>query len=757
MREVKLLDVFVLGVILSLAYRAVSDLNLPQNEVIILESGLWFIGFLMGPLFLYVGFDFKKIKFSSSLSFLSIISFLYVFFVIVLYIPGIPSALGLILTPFLSLSISGFLYERLKRRKATLMIHKGVSRGLVRRIKSAIAQLDKTMWFFLVFGFTYLFLFLIIPILSVLIYAFTPPVGGEWWSNFETILRGHLRPQSPTLTYVNLNPLDKNPVRVIEPLNLIILKGVDYGSLANSLVVSAIVTAMATILGVIVAFSLARYDFKGKMLIRILAMVPLFVTPFVNAYVIRLLWGEGGPVSQLVKYFTGYTLRVEGLAGVIISQIMTFYPIVYLNAYASFLNVDPSTEEQAENLGARGLKLFLNVTLPLALPGIVAGSIIVFIFSLEDLAAPIVFNYKNLISYQIYDGIINARGVVSPEKAALGLILLFISLMGFIAIRNYVGMRSYAMISRGGRWQKREHKLGIPGMLAIYLGIFPLVVFTALPQIGVVLMSLNILQPFTRIEAGQVQGLVLQIPSSLEDVMVYMNRALTDPNILNYLKNTFLYASVSVVIAVFLAISVGYSVSRLKIKWLSNLLDSLATAPLAIPGLVVALGYYITFSFIGELNPALLGFLHPANPGFQAWIVFIIAFSVRRLPYVVRSVFAGFQQVHENLEEAAMNLGASRIKVVFGVIFPFIIGYVLSGALLGFIYMSTEVSTSITFGGINENQAPLTYYMRQYYSGGAGVGPQVTAAMGTILILLQLAAVLIVVYVFKQRYAFIGA
>ncbi|QOR94002.1 iron ABC transporter permease [Thermosphaera chiliense] len=757
MREIKLLYVFIFGLVLSLVYMVIPDLGLSKTDGSILETGLWLIGFSLGPFFLYKGFDFRRIKFSSFLSFLSIISFLYIFFVIVLYIQGVPTALGMFLTPFLSLSVSGFLHERFKKRKIAMEVTRGVAGGFARKIRSTISQLDRTMWFFLIFGFAYLFTFLIIPILSVLIYAFIPPVGGEWWSNFETILRGHLRPESPTLTYVNLNPLDKDPIKIVEPLKLMILKGVDYGSLINSLLVSAIVTLVATVLGAIVAFALARYDFKGKMLLRILAMVPLFVTPFVNSYVIRLLWGEGGPISQLVKYFTGYTLRVEGLAGVIISQIMTFYPIVYLNAYASFLNVDPSTEEQAENLGAKGLKLFLNVTLPLALPGIVAGSIIVFIFSLEDLAAPIVFNYKNLISYQIYDGIINARGAIYPEKAALGLILLFISLTGFIAIRNYVGMRSYAMISRGGRWQKREHKLGVLGSIAVYLGIFPLVLFTAFPQIGVVLMSFNILQPYVKIEAGQVQGLVLQMPSSINDLTIYMSKALTDPNILNYLKNTFIYASISVVLAVFIAISVGYSVSRLKIKWLSNLLDSLATAPLAIPGLVVALGYYIVFSFIGELNPGILGFLHPANPGFQAWIVFIIAFSVRRLPYVVRSVFAGFQQVHENLEEAAMNLGASRIKVVFGVIFPFIIGYVLSGALLGFIYMSTEVSTSITFGGINENQAPLTYYMRQYYSGGAGIGVQVTAAMGTILILLQLVAVLIVVYVFKQRYAFIGA
>jgi ABC-type Fe3+ transport system permease subunit len=122
----------------------------------------------------------------------------------------------------------------------------------------------------------------------------------------------------------------------------------------------------------------------------------------------------------------------------------------------------------------------------------------------------------------------------------------------------------------------------------------------------------------------------------------------------------------------------------------------------------------------------------------------------------VRSVFAGFQQIHENLEEAALNLGASRLKMVFGVILPLIIGYILSGSLIGFIYMVTEVSTSVTFGGIRQEQAPLTFFMKQYYTGFAGLGPEVVAAIGSILIALQLIVVVVIVYVFKQRYAFIG-
>jgi ABC-type Fe3+ transport system permease subunit len=306
------------------------------------------------------------------------------------------------------------------------------------------------------------------------------------------------------------------------------------------------------------------------------------------------------------------------------------------------------------------------------------------------------------------------------------------------------------MISRGGRWKPRVQKPGTLGKLAIYLGVFPLVLFAMLPQIGVVLISIGMLQPYT-----QGYNLVFSIP---DNPLLYFEKLLIeDPDVVNYIKNTIVYAGVSIIIAVFLAIAVGYSVSRLKVRYIPSILDSLATAPLAIPGLVMALGYYFLFITMSSLLPQGIGdVLSPVNPGFAAWLVFIIAFSVRRLPYVVRSVFAGFQQVHEALEESAMNLGASRYRAVFGVIMPLIIGYVLSGALIGFIYMATEVSTSVTFGSIRADQAPLTYYMKTTLYGSAGQGTFRVAVMGTLLILIQLIIVIVVVFVFKQRYAFIG-
>jgi len=136
--------------------------------------------------------------------------------------------------------------------------------------------------------------------------------------------------------------------------------------------------------------------------------------------------------------------------------------------------------------------------------------------------------------------------------------------------------------------------------------------------------------------------------------------------------------------------------------------------------------------------------------------VLVIAYTIRKLPFVVRSVYAGFQQVHEALEEASLNLGASRTKTIFRIVLPMITTYIISGIIVGFIYITTEVSTSITIGGLNPAQAPMTFIMKNIYYGGTVYGVQYVASMGVLLILFQLIAVLIITVVLKQRYAFIG-
>jgi len=798
MKSVKtdLKDIMFAGILLLLIYIL---LNFYLKTRINIVDYLWLLGFVWGLLVFLKGFDINRVIHSFTLTFIAIVSFIYVLLIILIKIPGIPEALAIALTPFLTVCIIGFIKIKIIESIHRL-IHKCSFKGeeaihvkrvkalglssFIRYFKHTTFKIDPIMWVFIVASLIILTVFLVIPLLMILIQAFNV---DPFYANFYKIFRSHL--ESPLLNskYVRLTPLPIEKPWSIEMRRdgsrVLVISGVNYGILLNSLINAAIVTTVSTILGVVVAFILARYNFPGKSFVRILATVPLFVTPFVNAYVVKILFGENGPLSYITRALFGYSIRIQGLAGVSIAQIMAFYPIVYLNAYSSFINIDPSMEEQAENLGAKGLRLFFTVTLPLALPGIVAGSIIVFIFSLEDLGAPIVFQYPNLISYQIYSSFTSETGFVSPEMAALGIVLLFLSVIGFLAIRNYVSMRTYAMISRGGRWLPREHRLKLKGLIIVYFILLPLIIFTALPQIGVVLLAFNIMPPY---------GFSLNLENATLD---YFTRLFNTPDIFTYVRNTLVYSSIAVTIAVVISIMVAYSVSRVKMKGLIQVLDTLATIPLAIPGLVVALGYVYFFSKIpvfasdvakiiapsilvvsnpsiytalaksgfnvsnvfGQVAYNLLQPFDPMSANFQAWILLIIAYSIRKLPFVVRSVYAGFQQVHEALEEAALNLGASRTRVIFGVILPFIATYIVSGAVIGFIYISTEVSTSITIGGIKPEQAPMTFYMQSIYRGGTVIGPQIVASMGVILILIQLMSILLIVLVFKQRYAFIGA
>ncbi len=727
-KHYKIKDLLLVGVISAILYYLGRYYDYPDIEPL-----AWLISIVL-PLAMYKkGLDADKIRFSFSLSFLTIISYLYVFLTLLLRLPGIPRAFALLLTPLIAVSFthSVILYIKMRKEARTR-----IKLPFSKRFKSTMYSLDKLIIVFITIGAIMLITFLLVPVLLMLWNAFITPPGTPFYENFKTIFTSR--------KYIRLITLGAKAwaFQTRGEELVLVIKGVNYGVLLNSLINSVIVTSVATVLGILVAFVLARYKFPGKTFIRILALVPLFVTPFINSYVIKILFGTTGPISIITKHLFGFAVEIDSLAGVTIAQIMAFYPIVYLNAYASFLSIDPSMEEQAENLGAKGFRLFTSVTLPLALPGIAAGSIIVFIFSLEDLGAPIVFQERRLMSYLIYSGFTSETGVISPELAALGFVMLFLAIVSFLSIKNYVGMRSYAMISRGGRWKPRERKLGTKGLIAVYLFLLPLIIWTAMPQIGVIMLAFNIMSPTGfHIDFGQASA-------------TYFLELFKNPNIFLYIKNTITYALVAVMIATTLSIIIGYTVSRVKIRFVTSILDTLATIPIAIPGLVIALGYYFFFSTLFSGTP-----LDPTSGPtvFQAWVVLIIAYSIRKLPFVVRSVFAGFQQVHEALEEAALNLGASRRKVVFGIVLPLIISYIISGAIIGFIYISTEVSTSITIGSLRWDQAPMTFYMKNIYIGGQLAGIQYVAAMGVLLIIFQLLAILVVILGLKQSYAFIGA
>ena len=570
-------------------------------------------------------------------------------------------------------------------------------------------------------------IFLILPVFNTLAVAFFKE--GKltlYW--FKTLFSGY---------YFSLPKGDFYSIERFSGGEVIVMRGIDLGVIPNSIFVAISVTLLTTFLGTVIALINYRYDFRGKRLLKVLALVPILVTPFVSAYVIKRIFSEHGLLNFILYDLLGllpFRIKIDGLIGIIVAQTMSYYPIVYLNVHSTLMKIDPALEEQAENLGAKGLQLIKEILLPLAFPGIAAGAILVFIFSLEDLAAPIVFHSDPLarktISFQIFSRFTGQLGERSPEIAALSIFLLVIALLAFVWVRRYVGLRSYAMLFRGTP-KAREPPTELK--LIIYPLMFPVVLFTTLPQVGVFLLALS-----ERWTSALPEGLTL---SNLEAISGEIGK---------FVLNSVLYSSMAVILIVLISLHSSYVATRVRSP-LSTIVETLVILPIAVPGIVVAVSYFYFFS---KLLPGTA--MDPTDPlSFNPMLLLVLSYSMRRLPFAARSIYAGMQQIHSSLEEASINLGASKWRTLLGITVPLVSLNILGGALLSFVYSMSETSTSITLGAINMERAPITAYMKDVMLSATG-SVHLAAALGVLLILTQISAILVVNYFTKERFSLVG-
>jgi iron(III) transport system permease protein len=226
-----------------------------------------------------------------------------------------------------------------------------------------------------------------------------------------------------------------------------------------------------------------------------------------------------------------------------------------------------------------------------------------------------------------------------------------------------------------------------------------------LPHLGVMLVA------FSR----EWYGTILPQAYTLENFELALSHDLTVPAIANSLR----FASISTVVDIVLGLAIAYVVVRSKVAG-RQILDFLAMLPLAVPGLVLAFGY-LAMSQDGKF----FSFLNPTR---DPTILLIIAYSVRRLPYVVRSAAAGFQQTSETLEEAAQNLGATPLKAVIKITLPLIVANVIAGGLLAFAFAMLEVSDSLILA---QKQAfyPITKAIMELFQ-LLGDGKFIASALG---------------------------
>jgi iron(III) transport system permease protein len=482
--------------------------------------------------------------------------------------------------------------------------------------------------------------------------------------------------------------------------------------LFNSIRIAAGTTTLAILIALPLALISASYRFPGKTFFNAAVLVPLILPPFVGALGLRALLGREGALNALL----GTDLDILGSAkiyGVMLVQALALYPIIYLNATASLANLDPALNEAAENLGAGPWRRFFRVTLPLVRPGLFAGATIVFIWSFTELGAPLMFDYYEVTPVQIFNGLREVENSAKPY--ALTAVMLAAAVGIYLLGKVVFGGKGYAMYSKASRAAAEKPLTGLPAVGAL-LAFAVVSLVAIMPHVGVILTSLA--------APGQWYGTAL--PSAF--TTHHYQQALTAPDSFTAITNSLKLAASAMILDIALGIVIAYIIVRTEVRG-RGLLDALCMLPLAVPGLVMAFGYVAMslqwpFGRDGPLSG--VASIFAVNPSPVPFLV--IAYAVRRLPYIVRSTVAGLEQTSGELEEAAVNLGASRLTAVRRVILPLILANLIAGGLLVFSFSMLEVSDSLILAQ-QARHYPVTKAIWAFTE-RLGDGPYIAAAMG---------------------------
>ena len=473
----------------------------------------------------------------------------------------------------------------------------------------------------------------------------------------------------------------------------------------NSLAVAFGAVALASAIAVPLAYLTVRFEFRGAALVHTLGVLPLVMPPFVGAVAMQLVFGRSGSVNLQLADAFGISLPImEGLAGVIFVEAIHYFPFVLMNLTVALANIDGAMEEAALNLGCRGWRLFRRVVFPLALPGFVAGVSLVFVKVFDDLGTPLVLGQTNLLAPQAYLRITQV-GLEDPLGYVISVIMIGFSIAAMALSARVLKGRDFSTLQKGGAGiAKRRLSTGASWAAYAWIGFILLV--TLSPHIGVLLLSLAKVWSF----------------SPLPDAYTLAHYRTVFAESSGMINNTLLYCGLAALLDVVLGVTIAYLMLRTTLParaWL----DWIATASLAVPGIVLAIGYLRLFK----------GMTLPGTDVLitSTWVMIMIAYAVRRLPYALRSCVAALQQVHVSLEEAAESLGATKLRTIRRVVVPLMAGGILAGFVTSFITAAVELSATILLVSA-DSQAPMSYGIYLYMQSVAGRGPG--AALGVLAI-----------------------
>lgn len=486
-----------------------------------------------------------------------------------------------------------------------------------------------------------------------------------------------------------------------------------YQTLIRSMVVCFATVFTTTLIGVPIAYLMTRYNIPGKKILHIFIIMSLMSPPFIGAYSWIILLGRNGLLAKLFATFGATAPTIYGRGGIIFVFTLHLFPYIYLYTSGAMNSIDSSLEEAAENLGMNKLRRIWTVTLPVILPSILAGCIMVFMTCLADFGTPMLLGEGyTVLPVLVYNEYMSESATDPYMASALSVIIVFCSLAMLGFQKLVVEKRNYMMSSLRPPQETQLH--GWKRFLAS-LPIYIVVGLAFLPQIVVVCQSF-----IERSFSGVVKGINL---NNYRTIMSRLGRNI---------RNTYVFSIVAIVFIIIIGILVSYILVRKKGK-VASLIDTLIMFPYVIPGSVLGIGLIVAFN----RKPLVL-------VGTSA--IMIISYIIRKLPYTVRSGSAFLYQMDPFIEEASINLGVSPMKTFFKVTVRMMLPGIMSGAVLSWITCINELSSSIMlYSGKTSTIAVAIYQEVVRMSDGTA------AALATILTVTTIISLLIVFRLTKGK------
>jgi len=482
--------------------------------------------------------------------------------------------------------------------------------------------------------------------------------------------------------------------------------------LANSLNIAIAVTALATLVAYPLALVMSRHALPAQGFIHSLILLPLISPPFVGALGVRQMFSRFGSVNTALMDLGMISAPVQwlgggGVFGIILLQTVHLVPILYLSVSASLRNAHVSLEEAARVFGATRWQVLRRIVIPLSIPGWFAGASLVFIASFTDLGTPLIFDYRGVIPVQIYNMLSDLNE--NPVGYSFVVVTCLLSLTLFLLSRSAVADGNYAgsARTRQGRlvgYSTRSVAYLMTGMVSAYA------LLACVPQLSVVIIS------------SAKTWFLTVLPSTW--TFEHFRGVLTHPMTAHSLLTSLWLSIAASLITVVLGFQAAYIIARSRGKMGASI-EILSLIPLAVPGIVFAFGYIGAFAGT------------PLDNRINPFPLLLAAYSIRRLPAMVRSAHAGLQEASVALEEAAVVLGASPSVTARRIILPLVSRHILVGAILTFAYSMIEVSDSILLA-MEVRFYPVSKAI--YTLMGRPDGVELASALGTVVMLVMFAA-----------------